>query len=53
MLTKNAMPDVPTWREVLPRPATHGYNTPLRPVHAGILMRCAERYELTRYQRHA
>jgi hypothetical protein len=47
------MPDVVPWREALPRPATHNYNTPLRPVHVGILMRCAERYSLNNYRDHA
>lgn len=47
------MPDVPTWREVLPRPKTHSYNTLLRPVHAGVLMRCAERYSLNDYRHNA
>jgi len=37
------------WGECLPRPATHSYETPLQPLHVGILMRCAEEYDITDY----
>jgi len=48
MLTKNAMPDPRTWREVLPRPCVWSYDTDLPgQMHETILMECAERYSLT------
>ena len=43
------MISVQPWEKVLPRPATYSYDTPLRPVHADVLLRCAERYSLTDY----
>jgi len=43
------MTDVCPWHEALPRPATYDYDTPLTPSHVEVLMRCAEKYELTRY----
>jgi len=47
------MSDVCPWHEVLPRPATYDYDTPMQPVHVAVLMRCAERYDLTDYRNHA